>query len=90
MGRGVVDPYHWLQSQHPAIEQEMGQQTMGLIAGSFHPCPRCGQMQLGTLSIRVNVHSRRCRHCFHNESERLPPLNKKLIYLDQTVGCAFW
>ena len=46
-------------------------------------------MQLGTLSIRVNVHSRRCRHCFHNESERLPPLNKKLIYLDQTVGCAF-
>ena len=42
-------------------------------------------MQLGTLSIRGNIHSRRCRHCFHNESERLPALKKKLIYLDQMV-----
>ena len=42
-------------------------------------------MQLGTLFIRGNVHSRRCRNCFHNESEHLPPLEKKLIYLDQMV-----
>ena len=55
------------------------------ITGPFHPCPECGQMQFGTLSIRGNVHSRRCRHCFHNESETLPPLKKKLIYLDQMV-----
>ena len=55
------------------------------ITGPFHPCPRCGQMQLGTLFIRGNVHSRRCRNCFHNESEHLPPLEKKLIYLDQMV-----
>lgn len=56
-----------------------------LIAGPFQPCPRCGEVQLGTLSVRDNVHARRCRNCFHHEEKRLPPLAKKLIYLDQMV-----
>ena len=42
-------------------------------------------MQLGTLSVTGNVHARRCRNCFHDETERLPPLTKKLIYLDQML-----
>ncbi|WP_420615464.1 hypothetical protein [Candidatus Palauibacter sp.] len=56
-----------------------------LITGPFHPCPRCGKVQLGTLSVSDNVHARRCRSCFHDEREPLPPLDKKLIYLDQMV-----
>ena len=55
------------------------------ITGPFHPCPQCGQVQLGTLSVTGNVHARRCRNCFHNEKEHLPPLAKKLIYLDQML-----
>ena len=50
-----------------------------------HACPQCGQPELGTLSISDNVHTRRCRNCFHDEEERLPALKKKLIYLDQMV-----
>ncbi len=56
-----------------------------LITGPFHPCSRCGQRQLGSLSITDNVHTRRCRNCFHREREHLPPLQKKVIYLDQMV-----
>ncbi len=56
-----------------------------LITGPFHPCPSCGQPQLGTLSVSDNVHTRRCRSCFHTESNRLPPIQKKMIYLDQMV-----
>ena len=56
-----------------------------LIAGPFHPCPQCGQVELGTLFLRGNIHARRCRSCFHKDKERLPPLAKKLIYLDQMV-----
>ncbi|MDE2784278.1 MAG: hypothetical protein OXK77_15090 [Gemmatimonadota bacterium] len=56
-----------------------------LITGPFHPCPSCGLPQLGTLFISDNVHTRRCRGCFHIERERLPPLQKKMIYLDQMV-----
>lgn len=56
-----------------------------LVTGPLHPCPRCGKVEFGTLSVTDNVHSRRCRHCFHDQQERLPPLAKKLIYLDQMV-----
>ena len=56
-----------------------------LITGPFYPCSRCEQPQLGSLSITDNVHTRRCRNCFHTEREHLPPLQKKLIYLDQMV-----
>ena len=31
------------------------------------------------------MHARRCRNCFYDQQERLPPLAKKLIYLDQMV-----
>ena len=55
------------------------------ITGPLRPCPSCGQPQLGTLFISDNVHTRRCRGCFHIERERLPPLQKKMIYLDQMV-----
>ena len=55
------------------------------ITGPLHPCPRCGRAQLGTLSINGYVHTRRCRNCSYKQKEFLPPLTKKLIYLDQMV-----
>ena len=55
------------------------------ITGPRRPCPRCGQAEFGTLSITNNVHTRRCGGCFHYEEETLPPLAKRMIYLDQMV-----
>lgn len=55
------------------------------ITGPLHPCPQCKHVQLGALSIADNVHARRCRNCSYDQKERLPPLAKKLIYLDQMV-----
>ncbi|WP_420442272.1 hypothetical protein [Candidatus Palauibacter sp.] len=55
------------------------------ITGPRHLCPRCGQVELGTLSVMNNVHTRRCGGCFHDQAEPLPSLAKKMIYLDQMV-----
>ena len=60
-----------------------------LIVPPFHTCPRCGEAQFGTVTIRHNVRVLRCRVCSHNEWKRLPPLRKKLIYLDQMVLSGF-
>lgn len=60
-----------------------------LISPPFIKCPKCGQEQFGVLSINRNSYSRRCRNCMfpsRDESEQLyflPPLKKKVIYLDQ-------
>ena len=53
--------------------------------GPRRPCPRCGHAELATLSIMNNVHTRRCGSCFRDEEELLPPLAKRMIYLDQMV-----
>ena len=55
------------------------------ITGPRRPCPRCGQVALGTLSITNNVHTRRCGSCFRDEAEPLPLIAKRMIYLDQMV-----
>lgn len=55
------------------------------IMGPRHPCSQCGHVELGTLFITNNVHTRRCGSCLRVEREHLPPLNKKLVYLDQMV-----
>ena len=55
------------------------------ITGPHRPCPKCGQVKLGTLSVANNLHNRRCGSCFYDEAEPLPPLAKKMIYLDQMV-----
>jgi hypothetical protein len=55
------------------------------ITRPFGHCPHCGGPEFGTVSISNNFHHRRCRDCWHNARERLPPLRKRLIYLDQMV-----
>ncbi len=54
-----------------------------MIMGPFGRCPRCAAVELGTVSVSNNFHSRRCRNCGHREGSRLPALSKRMIYLDQ-------
>jgi len=57
-----------------------------MIRGPFRDCPRCGENRYGILSVHAKHYVRRCRDCRHTSDHlRLPPLNKKVIYLDQFV-----
>src|SRR5579859_3877723 len=55
------------------------------IVPPFTTCPSCGHPDYGVLSACVgpdNVH-RRCRQCWRTDVLPLPPIQKKIIYLDQ-------
>ena len=67
------------------LEQQFVVDPRKFITGPFLACPQCGQRHLGTLSINGHAHTRRCRNCSYKQKEFLPPLAKKLIYLDQMV-----
>lgn len=57
-----------------------------MIRGPFRDCPKCGKKSYGILSVHAKHYVRRCRDCQHTSDHlRLPPLNKKVIYLDQFV-----
>ena len=56
-----------------------------VIRGPRRPCPQCGLVALGTLHVTNNLHTLRCGSCSHDEAEPLPPLAKRMIYLDQMV-----
>lgn len=53
------------------------------ISKPFRACPKCHAVEFGTLMISKFTVTRRCRACWHTESQRLPALHKKLVYLDQ-------
>lgn len=53
------------------------------ISKPFSACPKCHATEFGSLMISKFTVTRRCRACWHTESQRLPPLHKKLVYLDQ-------
>lgn len=53
------------------------------IRSPFGVCPSCAGEEYGVLSIGDRSVTRRCRECWHTASERLPGLEKKVIYLDQ-------
>lgn len=54
-----------------------------LIQPPFIPCPRCGAEAFGVLFIQGHHFFRRCAECWHHESYRLPPVSKRVVYLDQ-------
>ncbi|HWI64063.1 MAG TPA: hypothetical protein VNT75_19675 [Symbiobacteriaceae bacterium] len=57
-----------------------------LIHGPFIQCPNCGRAsEFGVLQVGDHSYQRRCRHCWHTKSFRLPHLTKKVLYLDQFV-----
>ena len=56
------------------------------ILPPFRSCPNCGHEDTyGVLMIGGSQYTRRCRECWHSDHYPLPPLNKKVIYLDQMV-----
>jgi len=56
------------------------------ISPPFKTCPKCGHETLGVLTISKGSYSRRCRDCLHMVRRiPLPPVRKKIIYLDQYV-----
>lgn len=46
-------------------------------------CPKCGKESFGVLSIYSQHYIRRCKECWYDESFKLPPVSRKVIYLDQ-------
>jgi hypothetical protein len=56
------------------------------ILPPFRGCPSCGRQDTyGVLMIGGIQYTRRCRECWHSDHYPLPPLQKKVIYLDQMV-----
>lgn len=49
----------------------------------FITCPKCEKKSYGVLSIYARHYIRRCRECWYDESYKLPPVSRKVIYLDQ-------
>ncbi|MHB1167511.1 MAG: hypothetical protein ACYC3E_01195 [Carboxydocellales bacterium] len=55
-----------------------------LIRAPFWRCPNCGaEESFGVLMINDWNYIRRCRECWYDERYTLPPLKKKIIYIDQ-------
>lgn len=54
-----------------------------LISAPFIACPRCERNEFGILMISGDVCTRRCRSCLHKKGDKLPPLRKRVILLDQ-------
>src|SRR4030095_12450413 len=54
-------------------------------SGPFLSCPRCSAIErsLGILSPAGDTLVRRCKLCRYTQSEFLPPVDKKVVYLDQ-------
>jgi hypothetical protein len=55
------------------------------ISKPFVICPKCEKKEFGVLMITGNNYTRRCCACYHDEVFKLPPIKKRLIYLDQFV-----
>lgn len=56
------------------------------IGKPFTNCPKCKRAgSYGLLMVNPQSYTKRCRECWHSENYKLPPLNKKIIYLDQFV-----
>lgn len=51
----------------------------------FIKCPKCGGDEYGVLMINSRDYRRRCNLCMYSDSYKLPPLSKKIIYIDQNA-----
>jgi len=65
------------------------------VQDPFIECPSCHKISYGVKSIHQTHFERKCKDCWFESDEThsgryyLPPLNKKIIYLDQFVICNF-
>lgn len=61
------------------------------ISPPYIDCPYCGKQSFGVLMIGLRSYSRRCKECMRPSGHEvsatypLPPLSKKIIYLDQSA-----
>lgn len=55
------------------------------VHGPFVRCPACGKDRYGVLMICDHHYVRRCKECTHDAHLPLPPVDKKIVYLDQFV-----
>lgn len=55
------------------------------IVSPFSRCGACGKDALGILNVGDHRVVRRCRECMQDAHERLPELDKRIVYLDQFV-----
>jgi len=53
------------------------------IMGPFETCPNCNQPQLGTEKVGPESQAQRCKNCLFRSYRPLPPIRKKVLYLDQ-------
>lgn len=59
---------------------------MAIVSTMIGDCPGCGgKACFGNALVTENVLGRGCTHCKYWESIQLPPLRKKIIYLDQSL-----
>ncbi|MBI3467150.1 MAG: hypothetical protein HY000_29400 [Planctomycetes bacterium] len=57
---------------------------MALLFGPLESCPRCGQPNsFGRCWITGEELLFKCKKCGHDESNKLPPIEKKILYIDQ-------
>ena len=49
----------------------------------FVVCPNCNNPTFGVLNVFSDRYNRRCNTCWFDDHQPLPPLDKKVIYLDQ-------
>lgn len=55
-----------------------------LVTRVIGPCPKCQQPEsFGNVMVRSDHVLRGCKRCDYSERIYLPPLDKKIIYLDQ-------
>lgn len=54
-----------------------------LIGGPFQTCPNCGAEEFGILGVGHEMCTRRCRACWFKAHMALPPLSRKVVYIDQ-------
>jgi len=53
--------------------------------GPFGKCPKCGRDTLGILSAGGHRVTLRCTECRYSHSEGLPEVDKRIVYLDQSI-----
>ncbi len=72
-----------------SVSQQVVISPRDFIHEPYISCPFCGKESFGVLMVRSDSYLRRCAECFRPHGHErpavypLPPLNKKIIYIDQ-------
>jgi transcription elongation factor Elf1 len=56
---------------------------MAIVSYILGPCPSCGKKSFGNVDVYGSHVLRGCGACEYKDRVPLPPVKKKIIYLDQ-------